>query len=320
MGKSCGRSVCVMASLMALASAAAGALPINNRLIDVSIDESTGAFNISLNGVVWFGSSGKAVSLRHENKLYSVEDSSLVIDAIDYGTGQDNWGIFKDISLTYSTVGIEDTKSMIGIIRTYPGKALTFEQYIVSALNDTSSGDADGVITSFPVFDIDGKVQAPDSSCLWTSWDGEFSTDDADDAADVMMMADDGGGGKDPRRRKLLVAPGFKSPTCRSWTSSTHLPGGIAGTGPMVIWSEQLMKGGHDMSTHTIENEEEERTFFFPTFVLSPMENPMAINLDASVTAKAGRASYGNNTRGERGGIEYCVPVFFHFLIKDRYC
>lgn len=250
----------------------------------MALDYNSGAFNISLNDIIWFGSTGQGISLRHENKIYSVDDQTLYIDEINQGMGQDNWGLFEEVSITYATQGLDDQKFMIGTIKTYLSThAITFEQFIVSNLNNTSSGDADGVITSFPVLDIDNSNHAADSSCLWTSWDAEFSSVISDDEEEEDAPHP---------KRPSLVAPGFQSPTCREWSSSMAIPGGIAGTGPMVIWSEELMakkkKLMDDVSStiafHTV----------FPSFVLSPMENTMAINLDSSKTlAKPGRVAYG---------------------------
>lgn len=236
--------------------------------LNVVLDSNTGGFNITLNDQVWFGSSGKGISLRNNYQLYTIDNNSLIIDDINYGNGKDNWGLFKDISITYKTNEEveDDIKYMIGIIKTYPMKgAIIFEQYIVNNLNNTSSGDSDGVITNFPIFDIDNN-HIPDSSCLWTSWDQEFGEQSGQDDES-----------KTNEKDIKLVAPGWFSPTCRGWTSDMTLPGGIAGTGPMVIWSEEAINDD-----------------VFPAFVLSPLENTMAINLDASeLSSKQGRAAYG---------------------------
>jgi hypothetical protein len=234
-------------------------------ILAIQLDESNGAFNITLNDAVWFGSMGKRITLRDGGKEYSVDDGSLYLDGVYTMQGRDAWGKFTEIQLTYKTSGTSSSsvKVMNGNIRSYATtSAITFEQVIVDALSDTSSGNSDSVVTRFPVFDIDSTIQIPDSSCLFTSWDEDFPSP---------------------------VNSNWVSPTCREWSSKVSLPGGIAGTGPLLVWDES------SAVSKNLNNG------FFPTFVLSPMTNAMALSLDAGDTASPGQAAYGNK-KGEREG------------------
>ena len=126
-------------------------------------------------------------------------------------------------------------------------------------------------MTAWPVLDLDDASFAPDRSCLWTSWDKEFNAAEWD-AFD---------GQNNTQNASFLAAPGFVSPSCRAWgsvlpngTAAPPLPGGIAGTGPMAIWSEALAQEADADGDPS-----------WPCFVLSPLRNAMATNLDAPSAA-----------------------------------
>lgn len=135
--------------------------------------------------------------------------------------------------------------------------------------------DGEKISTSFPAFTIsDGH--APTGSCLWTTWDYAV---EGDDAAEVAAS----------RGQPGLVAPGFASPTCRAWNSSTQLPGGLAGTGPFVVFADPASAGAGEALDPAA-------TLASPTFVVSPFANVMSINLHSAGPGQWAFGLMGNAT------------------------
>ena len=101
------------------------------------------------------------------------------MEAVTTSKGSDEYGAFTEKALEYSANA--GSLLFLGSIRTYASSVI-FEQFFPSALNDTSTGDANGVVSAFPAMDWDvstlprsmhsgdSSPLVPDRSCLWTSW------------------------------------------------------------------------------------------------------------------------------------------------------
>ena len=117
-------------------------------------------------------------------------------------------------------------------------------------------------------------------------------------------------GQNNTQNSSFLDAPGFLSPTCRAWGmlangTAPPLPGGIAATGPAVVWSERRAA----LASDHLE------AAFPPTFVLSPLRNAMALNLDkeeadAAATAAAVRFGLTGNTSFAPAGFSATVGLW----------
>ena len=67
-------------------TACAGAAPV----LDVVVDPTTGSYNVSLGGKVWFP--GGPTKVWSDGKLFSSDDGSLVVTHADDGAGTDTMG------------------------------------------------------------------------------------------------------------------------------------------------------------------------------------------------------------------------------------
>lgn len=168
-----------------------------------------------------------------------MEDGTLTFKGSRRLKGSDSIGYYSETQLHY-----EDTSNkkaqMIAKIRVYlENNAIVFEQAFPNGLQETSSSDADGLVTGFPSFvirDDDGGGSL--GSAHWISWYyGQKNRAERE-------------------RRQLLIAPGFLTPTFTRWTSNTTLPDGIGGSGVTAIFND-------DASI---------------TAILSPFENVMTIS------------------------------------------
>ena len=228
------------------------------------VDLNSGAFTIVRDGneEIWLSSDGKGVFLRHHGARYGVDDGSLLLVNGSIWKGRDAWGTFKEFTLTYEADPGDGSNvlQMVATIR-QSRRAVTFEQvfFRMPGLENCSAGDADGLATAFPVFDLPeaggGGAGMPTSQCAWTSWD--YTAKGADGVS--------------------LEAPGFASPTCRAWDAAhaASFPAGLAGTGPMILWPES------DAQASSSSN----------AMVLSPMLNVMALNLAVLPAAATGAAT-----------------------------
>jgi len=183
---------------------------------------NSGSFSISIDGRQWFSSA--SVFFRAEGKLFSTNDASLKYVGESISTGADKLGSYEKHSLQWqSDCG---QFSFFGNIFEYEN-AFVFEQSFLSSLQNTTSGDADGVITSFPSFDLTNSDNKQDTGfAQWVSW---FYTD-----TEESLSAD---------RRRALVAPGFDSPLVGSWNDvSANISGGMGGSGVLCVFEANAVE------------------------------------------------------------------------------
>lgn len=202
------------------------------------VDEAYGGFEIFLNGKLWFRSMGR-VFVRSNGKMYTTEDRSLRYSNITKEEGIDRNGHYVAHTFYYS---LENGTIMLKASMTLTGGKLLFKQVFPQQLDGTSANDPDGLISSFPTFEID-DYQGTRGYAHWVSWYYE----DLDS--------------ENKKSRKLLKAPGFTTPTFGEWNSNTLLAGGIGGTGVTCIFDrasldsavlsayENPMAVSHAMST-----------------------------------------------------------------------
>ena len=188
--------------------------------IRVNVDDE-GGFSIDIGGQRWFSSRGDSVFLRSGGALKSVENGKLQFKGTSRAKGSDGIGYFTETQINY-VVNDDSVKSQtvhfVAKIKVYAeSDAIVFEQHFPNGVLGSSSGDADGLISGFPSFEIrddDGGK----GSAHWISW--YYGQKDR------------------AERRKLLIAPGFLTPTFVGWSSNTTLPGGIGGSGVTAIYNE----------------------------------------------------------------------------------
>jgi hypothetical protein len=105
---------------------------------------------------------------------------------------------------------------------------IVFEQFFEKEFQNTSSANADSIVTNFPSFNIfDDEIKRG-----YAHWDSWYYPDQQAQASQTPEQR------TIERTRKLLVAPGFPSPLFGGWNSSTLLPEGIGGTGVNCIFNE----------------------------------------------------------------------------------
>lgn len=117
--------------------------------IDLRI-EKDGEYAIIVENSVWFQSG--IIFVRHNGEEFNTADKSLSVsvDSASTTTGIDQtFGNFVQYKIDYSTK--EYGELMNGFIKIF-ADAVIFEQYFPVQLNDTSTGNADSTITSFPSF------------------------------------------------------------------------------------------------------------------------------------------------------------------------
>lgn len=217
-------------------------LAASNCDYSIDIDEITGSFNLYIDGKEWLVS--EYIGIHHNNAFMTTEDASISFLSSDTVLHEDELGISRKITLKYIT----SASGPLHIIfyDYYESCRLVLEQFYPEELANTSTGDADGVLSSFPSF----RIQETDSLsrmgyAQWVSW---FYTD-SDDTAKLRS--------KKPYK---LVAPGFKTPLISLWNSSAILYDGIGASGVMCLFDEE-------------DN----------AIVISSLTNPMASSTSSSV-------------------------------------
>lgn len=184
-------------------------------LLDVKVKPNTGEFTITANNQKWF-SSGETF-LRANGERHSSADGTLLLRAVHSSTGSDAIGEFTSTDLTWeaSVAAVQ----MITSIKQYES-CFVFEQRFPGGAQDTSSGDADGLVSGFPTFRI-SEEDEPAGFAHWVSWYWFNQSSDPNS-----------------RRRGLLEAKGFESPLFGRWTESSLIYGGIGGSGVTTIFNE----------------------------------------------------------------------------------
>jgi hypothetical protein len=108
---------------------------------------------------------------------------------------------------------------------------IVFEQIFETLLQNTSTGNADSIVTNFPSFSLfDDEIKR--GYAHWDSWYYPDQHTQTQAKVRTQNLAKE--------KRKLLVAPGFPSPLFGEWNSSTVLPEGIGGSGVNCIFNEEL--------------------------------------------------------------------------------
>eukprot|EP01039_Chlorochromonas_danica_P003209 gene3209-3514_t len=178
-------------------------------------EKFTHLFQIHFMGELWFQSSD--VFYFKSNQQYSTADGSTALLSRTESNGTDKLGTFLQHDLAFTSDG--ETVDMVGRIKQY-SSFIIFEQSFPNGLNQTSTGNADGLSTGFPTFFLTDPQtpQQPAGYAHWISW---FY-----DANPKMER----------NKRRLLVAPGFQTPVQGIWNRTTSLPGGIGGSGVTAVY------------------------------------------------------------------------------------
>lgn len=203
--------------------------------IGTNVNDRTGGYEVFINGKLWFRSNG-TVSLRANNTLYSTEDRTLRLKNITKTQGTDNLSFYTTHTFDYGKPG-EDDILLKASMKLSDGKVY-FQQLFPQQLEQTSAGNADELISSFPSFEI-SREDGTRGYAHWVSW-----------------YYDDPEHEEDASHRKLLKAPGFSTPTYGEWGSEMILAGGIGGTGVTCVYDQ--------VSSDSV--------------VLSAFENPMVVS------------------------------------------
>ena len=219
----------------------------------------TGGFEIFINYELWLRSRGE-VYVRANDMIYSNahHPPSLILQNItkenkvvpDCGFQKKHIFYYGDV---YGNLMLE--ASMI-----FCGGSIIFESKFPNALNNTSSGDANALVSGFPTFEIDRSHATSRGYAHFVSW---YYDDPNSELHEDSQSYND----KNERRR-LLVAPGFTTPRMGSWSDETKLSGGIGGTGVLSIFD----KNSGD------------------SLVLSALDNPMVVS---SHSPRKGTLHYG---------------------------
>ena len=192
------------------------------KLVQIS---DTGSFTVLIDNEQWFSSS--SVFFRSAGKLYSTSDASLLYVGQHTSRGQDQLGSYEQHALEWHTACGQ--YSFFGNILEYDS-AIVFEQVFPSTLTNTSSGDADSVISSFPSFELGNSDNKQDTGfAQWVSW---YYTDDDEQQQQRQQQHQ-----QVEQHRRALVAPGFDSPLLGRWNDvSANISDGMGGSGVMCIF------------------------------------------------------------------------------------
>ena len=179
----------------------------------------SGGFTIQVDDKQWFSSS--SVFFRAEGKVFSTSDSTLQFIGARKSFGNDQLGKFEKYSLEWRSSC--ETYSFFGNIFEYEN-AIIFEQEFPNSIENTTSGDCDSVISSYPSFDLDDSNNRQGTGfAQWVSW--YYNDEDTNDDNEEL------------NRRRALVAPGFDSPLVGKWNDVTaDLSGGMGGSGVLCVF------------------------------------------------------------------------------------
>ena len=137
----------------------------------VDVNATTGGFVVRVDGARWFASNG-SVFFRHRGARLSTDDGTLALAEVSVSNGTDNLGDFIEHSLVWQpTTGHradaaedphpaaddgeldKDKVQFQGNIRAY-ARCAFFEQFWISGGVGTSAGDADALVSGFPIFQV----------------------------------------------------------------------------------------------------------------------------------------------------------------------
>ena len=231
-----------------------------------------GAFDLFINYDLWLRSRGE-VFVRANGMIYSNahHPPSLVLQNITKEEGLVPGCGFQQKHIFF--YGDVYGKLMLEASMILCGGSFTFESKFPNALNNTSSGNADALVSGFPTFEIDANHATSRGYAHFVSWyyngpDSRVHQSQDKEEQLVDNDNDNNNGRKSDGRRRLLEAPGFTSPIMGSWSDKTKLSGGIGGTGVLSIFD----KDSGD------------------SLVFSALDNPMAVS---SHSPRQGTLHYG---------------------------
>lgn len=234
--------------------------------------DAVGNYTVAVDGKAWL--KGQATMLRTAGAAFSTADGSLAPSgAVNTFSGTDASGDYTATQLTFMTkTSFQDHAaagiSMIATIRVYSTGVVVFEQHFPQGLIDCQSGDKDKVITAFPSFGA--ASGAPELGFLGYSGDMTGS------------QATDGIFGKD------------------------KLPDGIKGSGPVVLFTE-------DLSTSVVISSYSE---FMANSQMSQDDASVSYGIMGNVTSvPAGYKIANVITLSPRGGVNNAMQAWGDVLL-----
>jgi len=180
--------------------------------LELKVNDINGNFIVSVNGDEWFH--GDEISVRNKGQLYSTkftDEYKLQVISNDHDSNHDQMGAYELTSLLLTSVDM--STQMRCDFRLYEN-TIIFEQSFPLGMTDTSSGDMDGLISSFPTFTTPTEGDPSKGYVHWLSWHSVDS-----------------------------LHSEFVSPVYGLWgnftveNSSWNMAGGISGTGVTAITS-----------------------------------------------------------------------------------
>jgi hypothetical protein len=137
--------------------------------LELIIDGDNGDFKVLLEDDVWF--EGEEISVRNYGQLYSTKHQSndlrLVVRDFHSSTGTDALGDYILKSLLMSSA--DERTVMRCNFRLYES-AVVFEQSFPLPLENTSTGDMDSLVSSFPTFSVPTAGDSRKGYAHWLSW------------------------------------------------------------------------------------------------------------------------------------------------------
>jgi hypothetical protein len=282
---------------VAVAVTVAAASPLQ---IDVKVD-SAGRFSIIVDRVEWFRSGD--VFIYSNGVQYSQHALTLSSGNVRSVIGEDNMGVFDETFIDFSDSADALKVLMIGSIRKYhDGSNVVFRQYFPNTLQSTSSGDPDGLISSFPSFEMfEGNGVAAGSRdaglgyAHWISWFYDQQPTSKSLRSNF--------------RRRALVAPGFSTPQHGTWDTDTRLSGGIGGSGVTAVYALNANVESADAMVEAAALGKV-RSNSNVAVIIAPLTNMMAVS---HVSPASGTLAYGIMGNVSSVPEGYSVSVLMHF-------
>ena len=130
--------------------------------VSIRWKSTPGSFDVYINDQLWFPA-GLPVSI-HTHKGWQSAKDTLVLDRVVNTTGRDVLGTFNRTEWRWK-------HGFSTAVRTYM-HAVAFEQHFAKAIVGTSTGDPDGLISTFPSFAV-SRDGAPERGYLqYSGWQG----------------------------------------------------------------------------------------------------------------------------------------------------
>ena len=136
---------CLMFLVLALCCSSAIAKAVEN--LDISIDSTSGSYQILLSGKAWFNSG--PIAVRYKGECLSNENSSLSLLNYTSFTGEDAWGQFTSTQIWWQSAD-KDFHYVTYINQYADLPILGFVQEFWSGTTDAATRSTDAIISSFP--------------------------------------------------------------------------------------------------------------------------------------------------------------------------